>query len=146
MKGAVLKRLLVAIAAGLVLSGQSCSGANDNEATREAPGGMKPKRVGPPDVEPVVIDKLRFETLPWGRDRGLGQNGGYIVAYDAGTGAELWILKVYEVAYDPKLEQDVQDVFIVSMSKSFFGDKLLITDERGNHYRVDPSDRSVKRD
>jgi hypothetical protein len=40
----------------------------------------------------------------------------------------------------------VQDVFIVSMSKSFLGNKLLITDERGKHYTVDPVNRSVESD
>jgi hypothetical protein len=112
----------------------------------ESPGGLKAKRLGPPEVDPVVIGKLRFETLPWGRDRGLGQNGGYIVAYDDASGEELWILKVYGISYDPTLEQDVQDVFIASMSKSFFGGKLRITDEQGRHYTVDPDTRTVVRD
>ncbi|NJD04980.1 MAG: hypothetical protein FIA97_00590 [Methylococcaceae bacterium] len=113
--------------------------------TEPAPG-LKPKRLGPPAVDPVVIGSVRFEVVPWGKERGLPQNGGYIAAYDDASGTELWILKVYEVTYDPKLEQDVQDVFIVSLSKSFFGDKLLITDERGKRYSVDPASRSVERD
>ena len=106
-----------------------------------APAG---KRVGPPDVAPVTIGKLRFEAIHWGRDRGFGQNGGYIAAYDAAGGAELWTLKVYQIDYDSEMEEDVQDIFIETMSKSTSGDRLEITDERGRRYIVDPGTRSVQ--
>lgn len=102
------------------------------------------KRVAPAKVPPVIVGNLRIETLPWGKERGLEQNGGYIVAFDRTSGAELWTLKVYEVHYDPKLESDVQDVFIRSMSKSLFGQKLNITDELGRKYVVDVATRSVQ--
>ena len=46
--------------------------------------------------------------------------------------------------YDPNLEGDVQDVFIKSMSKSLFGQKLNIIDERVRKYVVDPKMRSVQ--
>lgn len=44
------------------------------------------KRVGPPRVPPVVVGDLRFEVVHWGRERGLGQNGGYIAAHDRESG------------------------------------------------------------
>jgi hypothetical protein len=106
-----------------------------------APGA---KREGPPKIAPVTIGNLRFEAIHWGKARGLGQNGGWIAAIDPATGKEAWTLRVYEVTYEPDLEGDVQDVFIASMSKSLFGQKLNVTDERGRGYVVDPATRTAK--
>jgi PQQ enzyme repeat len=127
-----------------------CTAACSNETASAQPNGHADsgaptaKRVGPANVSPVFIGDLKFEALQWGKDRGLGQNGGYIAALDAASGNELWTLKIYDVPYDPNLEGDVQDVFIKSMSKSLFGQKLNITDERGRKYVVDPKTRSVQ--
>ncbi|NJD04981.1 MAG: hypothetical protein FIA97_00595 [Methylococcaceae bacterium] len=104
---------------------------------------LSAKRLGPGEVAPVIIGSLRFEAIHWGRDRGLAQNGGYVAASDSVTGEELWTLKVYHIDYDPDLESDVQDVFIRSMAKTWFGNKLKVTDERGGKYVVDPVARTV---
>lgn len=104
---------------------------------------LSAKRLGPKDVAPVTLGNLRFEVIHWGRDRGYPQNGGYIAAFDTSTGDELWSLKIYDIQYDPELETDVQDIFIRSMAKSWFGNKLKIVDERGRKYVVDPMARSV---
>lgn len=94
------------------------------------------KRLGPDDVPPVTIGDARFEVIHWGRERGLGQNGGYIAAYDVQSGGELWILKVYHIEYDEKMESDVQDVFIESMEEDAGSGNLNITDEGGKEYIV----------
>lgn len=104
------------------------------------------KRLGPKDVPPVIVKDLRFEVIHWGKDRGLAQNGGYIAALDKTGGQELWTLKIYDIAYDSELESDVQDIFIKSMTKSWFGNKLKITDERGRKYSVDVQARTVVKD
>lgn len=101
------------------------------------------KRVGPKVVAPVNFKDIRFEVIHRGKERGLGQNGGYIAAVNRSTGAELWVLKVYDITYDAELESDVQDVFIVSMTKTLFGEKLKIADENGRRYVVDIEARSV---
>lgn len=101
------------------------------------------KRLGPKNVPPVTIKNTRFETVHWSKDRGLGQNGGYIEAFDTNSGESLWTLKIYDIAYDSELESDVQDIFITSMSKGWFGNKLKITDERGRKYEVDTEARTV---
>ena len=101
----------------------------------------QPKRVAPPNVPPVVLGGARIE-VPWGRSRGLGQNGGYIAAIDVGTGRQLWTLKVYDVAYDPRMEEDVQDVFIAKMTKGT-RNRLAIVDEKGHRYLVDVKARTV---
>jgi hypothetical protein len=115
-------------------------------APASGPGEMEApaaKRVGPPDVPPVTIGALRFSVVHWGRERGLGQNGGYIAASDGASGRELWTLKVYTVTYDPKMEEDVQDIFIEAMTAGPGARELTVTDERGGQYRVDTSTRRV---
>ncbi len=89
-----------------------------------------------PEPAAVVSGGPRIEGLPWGRARGLGQNGGYIAAYDAVDGSERWVLKVYDVTYDGEPEDDKQDRFIEDMALRGNG-LLRITDERGAVYRVD---------
>jgi glucose/arabinose dehydrogenase len=101
------------------------------------------KRAPPPEVAPVVIGSVRYEPLLDGKARGRGQNGGDLVARDAATGAELWTLRVYPIAYAPNLEADKQDVFIVDVAAAGDGRILLVTDERGRHYRVDTLTRTV---
>ncbi|MCK9608366.1 MAG: hypothetical protein M0R33_18125 [Methylomonas sp.] len=101
------------------------------------------KRLGPKDVPAVTIKNLRFEAIHWGKDRGFAQNGGYIAAFDKTSGEELWTLKIYDIVYDPELESDVQDLFIKSMKKSWFGNVLKIIDERGRQYSVNTDDRTV---
>ncbi len=106
--------------------------------------GKLAKREGPQDVSPVTIGNMKFVTIHWGKRRGLGQNGGYIAALDVTTSEELWILKIYDVRYDSKKEQDVQDVFIESMSKTPLENQLEIRDETGRIYIVDVLTRTVK--
>lgn len=105
----------------------------------EMPSG---KRVGPSDVPPVDVAGVRIDVLHWGKERGLRQNGGYIVAHDPASGRELWTLKVYDVVYQPRMEEDVQDVFIERMTK--LGDnQIAITDENGRRYVVDVAQREA---
>ncbi len=101
------------------------------------------KRIGPPTVEPLRFGHLRIEALHWGRERGLGQNGGYLRAVDAETGDEAWTLRVYRIDYDPHLEDDVQDIFIRSIEPSGTDATLLVTDERGRRYSVDLPEGTV---
>lgn len=95
-----------------------------------------------PEPAAVHLPGLRIEALPWGKARGLGQNGGWIAAYAATDDRELWLLKVYDVVYDGDLEEDKQDRFIEHMALAADG-RLQVTDERGTVYLVDLADRSV---
>lgn len=105
---------------------------------------MQADRIPPAEISPVVIDGMRYEVVHWGKERGLEQNGGYIAAIDVASGQERWLLKIYDVQYDPMMEEDVQDIFIKSMTKPFFSKKLKIVDELGRKYIVDTTDRSIQ--
>ena len=108
------------------------------------PGMPKAKRVGQPDVEPVELGDLRFEVLRKSRAHGYEQNGGVIAAVDRTSGKMQWSMMVYTIDYIPKLETDVQDIFIASISKAAEPGKLLVTDERGRRFHVDIARRTSK--
>ena len=99
------------------------------------------KRVGPPTVKSVTIGEVRYKAIHWGRKRGFGQNGGYIAAVDPGSREELWTLKVYDVSYDNRREEDVQDVFIQSMKAD--GRHLIVKDEDDRRYSVNVDSKVV---
>ncbi len=88
-----------------------------------------------PEPEPVAMGGIRYESVLWGKARGLGQNGGYLAAVDEATGRELWLLKVYDVVYDER-EHDKSDNFITEIARESTG-ILRVRDERGRSFRVD---------
>jgi hypothetical protein len=59
----------------------------------------------------------------------------YIEAWDVQTNKKLWNLTVFINRIDPKLEEDVQWVFINKLSVR--DGTLLVTSERGNTYQID---------
>jgi hypothetical protein len=103
---------------------------------------MEKERAEIPEPPGVTTSGVRYEAVPWGKARGLRQNGGYIAALDAQSGAELWLLKVYDVHYDNDMEDDKQDCFIARLS--LLGeDRLEVVDERGKSYTVNLARREV---
>lgn len=101
------------------------------------------KRVGPDDVPPVTVNGVRYEAVHWGRRRGLEQNGGYIAAIDSASGNELWLAKIYTIEYNPKLETDVQDLFIQTLQVADDNKTLKITDEDGREFTLDLATHTV---
>jgi hypothetical protein len=105
---------------------------------------IEKERAAPPEPEPVSLDGTRYESMLWGKTRGLGQNGGYLVAIDEASGKELWVLKVYDVVYEKDKEEDKQDVFITSLSLDPDQRTLRVTNEKEQVFLVDLKDRKVK--
>lgn len=116
--------------------------ADEPAAPMAQPTEKSAKRVAPPEVAPVTVGPLRIEALPWGRERGFGQNGGYVAAIDVATGKEAWTLKVYDIVYNPRLEEDVQDIFISDMRLHGDG-RVEITDEDDRRYLLNVETRTV---
>lgn len=96
-------------------------------------------RAPPPRVPPVFIAGIRYAQVAGDPDVD-GQVGGILAAYDA-SNRELWRLKVYVNARRPDLEGDVQDVWFRSMRAE--EGLLLIENERGERFKVDPAKRQV---
>jgi hypothetical protein len=61
------------------------------------------------------------------------------------TGEELWVQKIYEIAYDDDLEADKQDVAITDLKLSRWRNRLTVKNERGERYQVDLATRAVTR-
>jgi hypothetical protein len=104
--------------------------------------GIELERAEIPDPAPVLMGGVRYVAVPWGKARGLGQNGGIIAAHDPDSGAELWALEVYHIDYDDEREGDMQDVFIESMHAQPDG-TLRVVSELGDTYLVDVARRTV---
>lgn len=92
-----------------------------------------------PHVPPVFIAGMRYAQVAGGVETD-GQVGGILAAYDA-SNREVWRLKVYRNPRRPELEGDVQDVWFRSLRVE--DGKLLIENERGERFEVDPATRHV---
>ena len=99
------------------------------------------ERAEVPEVSPLTLGGVRYEPVLWGKARGLGQNGGLLAATDVATGQELWVLKIYDIAYTGDKEDDKQDVFISSLQAEDDG-HLRVESERGGAWRVDLAQRT----
>lgn len=104
---------------------------------------MAAKRRGPPHVEPVQFGALEIRALHWGRRQGLPQNGGYVEGWRLNADQPEWRLRVYQISYDDRMEEDVQDVFIENMALTPDG-LLQVRDEDGHEYLVDVATGDVQ--
>jgi outer membrane protein assembly factor BamB len=99
------------------------------------PGLAFAKRVAPAEVAPVIREGVLY-TAP--NDDG---RRAYIEAWNVQTGKKLWDLTVFTNRIDPKLEEDVQWVFIKSLTIQ--DGRLVITSETGSVYRIDLTAKKV---
>jgi len=93
------------------------------------------KRSAPAKVEPVIHQGVRY-IAP--NDDG---RRAYIEAWDVQTNKKLWDLTIFTNRIDPKLEEDVQWVFIRTLNVQ--DGTLIVTSERGETYRVDLKTKAV---
>jgi ketosteroid isomerase-like protein len=93
------------------------------------------KRAAPPKVEPVVYQGVRY-VAP--NDDG---RRAYIEAWDVQSNKKLWDLTIFTNRIDPKLEEDVQHVFIKTLNVP--DGTVIVTSERGETYRVDLKTKAV---
>jgi hypothetical protein len=93
------------------------------------------KRTAPVKVESVNHEGVRY-VAP--NDNG---RRGYIEAWDVQTNNKLWDLTVFTNRIDPKLEEDVQWVFVKSLSVR--DNTLMVISERGKRYGIDLKTRAI---
>src|SRR5215813_4202960 len=99
------------------------------------PCSVAAKRTAPPKVGPVILDGIRY-VAP--NDDG---RRGYIQAWDEQTNKELWDLTVFTNRIDPKLEADVQSVFINNLDVR--NGELIVTSEHGTTYQIDSRTKAI---
>ena len=93
------------------------------------------KRAAPAKVQPVVHEGIRY-LAP--NDDG---RRGYIEAWAVPTNKKLWDVTVFKNRIDPKLEEDVQWVFIQSLR--VMDGTLVVTSELGKTYKVNLKTQAV---
>jgi len=98
-------------------------------------------RFAPKEVPPVTYQGVKYCAPHWGFANKKKQNGGYVEARNPETDKLLWELRVYEIKYDPKLEGDVQDVFITSLK--IVEGNLEVRNEAGDKFIVDITKQKV---
>ena len=101
------------------------------------------KRPAPLAIEPIIYKGIKYTVLHWAIDNGSNQNGGYILATLNKSGKKVWGKQLYKTNYSSDLENDVQDVFITSMSLSHEHKSLLVSNEKGYVYKIDLTNQKV---
>jgi len=104
------------------------------------------KRAAPKDVPPIVTDKATYSVPHVRMPQFSMRNPGFVEARHPKTKKLLWRIQVYNIKYDPALEQDVQDVFIKTMSLDKKNNSLLISDERSRTYVLDLTTKKAIRE
>jgi hypothetical protein len=99
------------------------------------PGSTSAKRIAPAAVEPVTHEGVRY-VAP--NDDG---RRAYIEAWDVRTNKKLCDLTVFTNRIDPKREEDVQWVFIITMS--IRDHTLVVKSERGTTYQIDLQTKAI---
>ncbi len=106
--------------------------------SQELPLRASAKRDGAPKVPAVRAAGIRFEQTRLSRKEADGaQRLGYLAAYKGETDELLWRVRVYDIRYNPDLEDDVQDVFFTAMTLSPDGHQIFVDNEVGGRYAVD---------
>jgi hypothetical protein len=101
------------------------------------------KRRAPAKVPALVAGGVRYVVPHFGWEHQKTQNGGYVQAWNVETESLVWDRMVYRVIKDPRLEGDVQDVFISELTLAADG-QLQIANERGERYVMDLASGQVR--
>lgn len=94
------------------------------------------KRARPKPVTPVVVAGVKYAAGGNGVDE-------YVVASDVSSGKLLWTASVAHNDHDPRMEEDVQDVYIIDL-KATRG-ALLVRDEKSRCYSIDLATKRVNK-
>lgn len=90
----------------------------------------------PPEVPAIVRDGIRYAQGDEGRDPGLPQASGVLVASDDFSGKRLWTLAVYDEVADAHRAPDARWVFFKSMAFDPDG-RLRVVNEDDQAFLVD---------
>jgi hypothetical protein len=88
------------------------------------------KRATPKEVPPVVVGNIEYSA-----------SMNEVIAKDTLTKDQLWIKEIYPIKFNKRLERDVQEVYIDSLS--YHDSTLLIRNENSHYYSLDLYTREV---
>jgi len=87
------------------------------------------KKIVPPKIEPLIYKGIKFVAPNTIKEMG------YVQAWDVEIGKKVWEKKVYGVFINQFLEDDIQWVFIISLSVE--DGKLIVVNQKGREYKID---------
>jgi hypothetical protein len=96
-------------------------------------------RLPPPEIEPVVLDGVRYEQATARSEDPKELESGYLRAIELNSGKELWLRRVYAPDFDDEEERDGQEVYFITFSPTEDGAALRVENEAGEVWRVDPA-------
>ncbi len=94
-------------------------------------------RIPPPTIAPIEYNDLRIISeyeITIGNPE--GDFSVSVQAQRPGTNETVWKTVLYRITYDPKMEGDVQNVHLKSLTLQHH--KLVAEDENGDTYYLDP--------
>ena len=86
------------------------------------------KKITPPKIEPLIYKNIKF-VVP-----NTVQEMGCVQAWDVEKGKKVWEKKFYSVFMSPFVQDDLQWVFIISLSVE--DGKLVVVNEKGSEYKI----------
>ena len=101
------------------------------------------RRSAPAEVPAITSVEAVYSVPHFGFKNGTGQSGGVIHAHHPKTKKLLWSVQVYKTSYDKDLEEDVQDVFIKSLSFDEDHNLLIMSDEKSRVFVLNLTTRKV---
>lgn len=126
---------------------QTTSTKPEETQMAEKPGapGMSPQPPTPSAkrAAPAVVADVTVGDITYRQAGGEHQRSGFVEARRAETDELLWTVRIYEVAFRPELETDVQEVYFTDMSYDADANALLIGNERGERFSLDLDVRKV---
>ncbi|MBI3228693.1 MAG: hypothetical protein HYZ45_00435 [Burkholderiales bacterium] len=131
--------LTLSIVLSAVLACVAVAHAEESNRLQEE---ISKKRIAPAKVAPVNVDGIRYEVIPFGKDRGFEQDSGIIRSVKISTGEELWTLKIFDVHKDVDVEEDKQEDYIVKLK--IVKGKMHIKTERGKYFELDLKSKEIK--
>lgn len=130
--------LLVSLSCLAVLGSGAPAVAQSNAPVEVVSMKKSSDRNAPKQVPAVELGGVRYEQVMNARSLGFEGDTGYLRAVRVATGEELWVRRVYANEIDPTKERDVQLRYFSDMTVSPDGDRILITNEAGERWSVDP--------
>jgi len=121
--------------------GQHAEAAAASEAVPASAPEARADRGPPPEVPPIVRDGVRYAQGEDGRDVGLPQASGVLVASDDFSGKRLWTLAVYSEGADARKTPDARWIFFKRMEFDPDG-RLRVVNEADQVYLVDVKRRT----
>lgn len=100
------------------------------------------KRAAPTEVPAIATEQAVF-SVPHFSQGDRNQNGGVVEARDPKTKKVLWQVQIYKTEYNEKLEQDVQDVFIKSLTLDKVHNLLVLSDENSRVFVLNLTTKKV---